>query len=160
MIYPINTSSLTESLDFYTEVISMQARADQYIKGFPWCAAVKTSSLYFNLGEKLCVFLYEIDNSASKEDNFLWVIVGDLPSMYLDTYGPKTTMHVLADYADLAKDWITKVESGLSVAGCYPFNAEPTVEIAEMLKKRVVLIENSVIPNMDEIELPALLKER
>jgi len=157
MIYPIKTTALQENLDFYAEVILMQERATQYIKGFPWCKAVTASSLYFNLGEKLCVFLYEIDNASSKEDNFLWIVVGDLPSMYLDIYGPKNTVHVLADYVDLAKDWISNVEAGLSVAGCYPFNLEPTAEIADLLKKRVVLIENAILANMDEIGLPAEL---
>lgn len=41
-----------------------------------------------------------------------------------------------------------------SVEDCYPFNAEPTTEMSNMLKKRVNQIENSIIPNVDEIELP------
>ena len=158
MIYPIKTTALQENLDFYAEVILMEERATQYIKGFPWCRAVIESFLYFNLGEKLCVFLYEIDNSSSKDDNFLWIVVGDLPPMYLDIYGPKNTVHVLADYVDLAKNWISNIEAGLSVAGCYPFNIEPTMEMAGLLKKRVVLIENAILANMDEIELPSVLK--
>lgn len=160
MIYPIKTTELQENLDFYSEVILMQERATQYLQGFPWCKAVIASSLYFNLGEKLCVFLYEIDNAASKDDNFLWVVVGDLPPMYLDIYGPKNTVHVLADYVDLAKKWISVIEASLPVTDCYPFNIAPTMEMAVLLKQRVVLIENAILANMDEIGLPAGLNKK
>lgn len=157
MEYPIKTRSIKPSLEFYTEVIKIQKEADNYISDFTWCLSIIESSLYLNLGEKLCVFLYEIDNSSSNGDKFLWLIVGDIPSMYLDVYGPKTTIEVLEDYVSLSKDWISNIESGLSVEDCYPFNTEPTMEMANLLKKRVAIIENSIIPNIDEIELPPSL---
>ncbi|WP_442589902.1 hypothetical protein ACSBL2_01445 [Pedobacter sp. AW31-3R] len=158
MKYPINTKNFELNLEYYAEVLSMQKEADRYISDFSWCISVVNSSLYLNLGEKLCIFLYEID-PAKNADNFVWLIVGDLPSMYLDVYGPKTTIHVLEDYVSLSKDWISNVESGLSVDECYPFDADPTMEMADLLKRRVAIIENSIIPNVDEIKLPSPLYE-
>jgi hypothetical protein len=95
--------------------------------------------------------------TASIEDNFLWIMVGDIPSMYLDVYGSKTTIQVLSKYNVLTKDWIFNIEHGLSVDDCYPFNSEPTIEMADMLKKRVHFIEKTIIPNIDEIDLPSSL---
>jgi hypothetical protein len=83
-------------------------------------------------------------NGIRREDNFLWIMVGDIPSMYLDVYGSKTTIEVLRRYNALAKDWIYSVERGLSVDECYPFDAEPTMEMADLLKRRVTIIENSI----------------
>ena len=157
MKYPVKTDGLKPDLEFYTEVVKMQKEADKYLLAFKWCLSIKESSLYLNLGEKLCVFLYEIDTSSSNGDNFFWIVVGDLPAMYLDVYGAKTTIEVLEDYASLASDWISNVELGLSVEDCYPFDAKSTMEMADLLKKRVNIIEKSIIPNIDLIELPPSL---
>lgn len=157
MEYPIRVKALTEAVEFYPEVIKMNDQASVYIEGFRWCKEVRDSVLYLNLGSTLCIFLFEIENSASSEDNFLWIMVGDIPAMYLDVYGSKTTIEVLRRYNALAKDWISNVERGLSVDDCYPFNAEPTMEMADMLKKRVDFIEKTIIPNIDEVELPPSL---
>lgn len=157
MEYPIRISTLTKAVKFYKEVVEMNLVASAYIQGFQWCKEVKESVLYLNLGSTLCIFLLEIENSSSTEDNFLWIMVGDIPSMYLDVYGPKTTIQVIEDYVFLAKQWISKVESGLSVANCYPFEAAPTLEMAEMLKKRIKFYEEKLIPNIDEIPLPPTL---
>jgi len=157
MKYPIKTSSIRPDLEFYTEVVKMQKEADSYISDFAWCLSIVESSLYLNLGEKLCIFLYEINTSSSNGDRYFWVIVGDLPSMYLDVYGTKTTIEVLEDYVFLSKGWVSNVESGLSIDNCYPFDADPTMEMADMLKKRADFIEKTIIPNIDKIELPASL---
>lgn len=158
MKYPIDFESLTQSVEFYHEVIQANKRANTYLESFEWCKDTKGRSLYLNLGSTLCIFLFEIENSASDEDNFLWVVVGDLPTMYLDIYGSKTTIEVLERYSGLARDWIFNVESGLSVDDCYPFDTAPTTEMADMLKKRIELIKKSIIPNIDEISLPPSLK--
>jgi hypothetical protein len=81
-------------------------------------------------------------------------MVGDIPSMYLDVYGAKTTIEVFSRYNALAKDWIFNVEHRLSVNDCYLFDKESTMEMAYMLKKRVDVIEKTIIPNIDEIKLP------
>jgi len=159
MTYPIESEFITPSLEFYSEVVEQKDRAFAYIESFKWCGNVKNSSLYLNLGSVICIFLFEIDNLASKDDNFLWIVVGDLPSMYLDVYGSKTTVEVLERYSGLARDWISNVESNLSVEDCYPFEVGPTKEMAQMLKKRIRQIEESIMPNIDEIELPPFLKE-
>jgi hypothetical protein len=159
MKYPVNTDHLSPNLEYYDEVLKVKKEADKYILSFKWCLSIVESSLYLNLGEKLCVFLYEIDTSSSNGDRFFWIIVGDLPSMYLDVYGPKTTIQVLEDYVSLSKDWISNIEKGLSVEECYPFDADPTEEMAKLLKTRVNIIENSIIPNIDEISLPPALLE-
>jgi hypothetical protein len=157
MEYPVKTNSINSDLEFYTEVKKMQKEADEYLLAFKWCISIVESSLYLNLGEKLCIFLYEINTTSSNGDKFFWVIVGDLPSMYLDVYGAKTTIQVLEDYVSLSRDWISNVESELSVEDCYPFDASPTKEMANMLKSRLSLIERSIIPNIDSIELPPSL---
>jgi len=157
MKYPISFEAITKDVEYCEEVIKMHDQASTYLKKFEWCKAIKNSTLYLNLGVTLCIFLFEIENLASKEDNFLWMMVGDIPPMYLDVYGSKTTVDVLERYTALAKDWISSIELGESIDDCYPFEAMPTIEMANLLKTRVNLIQNSIIPNIDEISLPPSL---
>jgi hypothetical protein len=141
MKYPINRIDFITDVKFHGEVIQATKTATQYLLGFDWCREVIDVDLYLNLGATLCIFLLQIDNVASSEDNYLWVIVGDIPSMYLDIHGPSTTTEVIEDYIQLAEDWTENVKSGNSLAGCYPFNAAPTFEMAELLEKRVAFMK-------------------
>ncbi|MEZ2338932.1 hypothetical protein AB6735_25015 [Mucilaginibacter sp. RCC_168] len=151
MSYPVNYKNITADIDFYQELDVMHREAENYLRGFKWCKEIKNSFLYTNLGGVLCIFLFEIINTQSSEDNFLWVMVGDFPPMYLDVYGPKKTKHVVEDYINLAQDWIDQVKKGIPVIDCYPFNAEPTLELAERLEKRVLFMKNELLDNMDDI---------
>ena len=156
MKYPINLKDLDKKLEFYDEVIAAYEKATEYIGSFYWCEEIKRSSLYTNLGRVLCIFLFDIVNASSKEDNLLWLIVGDIPSMYLDVHGAKNTVQVLEDYAALAEDWINKIKAGETVDGCYPFKAEPALEMAELLELRVNQIKNNLIPNIDKISVQTM----
>jgi hypothetical protein len=153
MKYPIDVNDISKKLEYYDEVINAHNEATQYINSFYWCLEIKKSTLYTNLGRVLCIFLFDIVNTSSEGDNLLWVIAGDLPPMYLDVYGPKTTVQVLEDYATLAEDWITQTKTGGSIERCYPFNPTPTIEMAELLETRISLIKNSLIFNIDEISM-------
>src|ERR1700761_3304853 len=106
MSYPINYDDISVNTEFYSELAEMHKEAENYLKNFKWCKEIKNCSLYTNIGKVFCIFLFEIDNAASIEDNFLWIIVGDIPPMYLDTFGVKTTGEVIETYVDLAEEWI------------------------------------------------------
>ena len=98
MTYPINYKAITPDIDFYPKLKGTHEEAKNYLLNFKWCTEIKNSFLYTNLGSTFCIFLFEIVNSQSNEDNFLWVMVGDIPPMYLDVYGPQTTKEVVEDY--------------------------------------------------------------
>jgi len=153
MKYPINYNSIKPNLKYYTEVIQLYEEASAYLLSFRWCKQLKNAQLYLSLGSKLCIFLFEIENSASADDNYLWIIVGDLPPMYLDIHGPKTTKQVLEDYIGLAEDWIENVKLGKPVDDCYPFKAEPNLEMAALLERRASFMKNTLIDNIDDLPI-------
>ncbi|TCC96774.1 hypothetical protein EZ449_22140 [Pedobacter frigidisoli] len=154
MKYPINTSLINKKLEFYEEVVTQKTKAESYLQSFDWCGAIIDSELYSNLGKILCIFLFEIINNQRKEDNYVWVVVGDVPSMYLDIYGPKSTHEVLENYVSLSRDWIYGVENNLNMTDFYPFKEPKSLELARMLRSRTDRIENSVIPNIEDVSLP------
>jgi len=153
MNYPIRCDNITDEVEYFSEIVSIYKEAEQYLKQFSWCKYIKSSSLYTNLGSKLCIFLFEIENKVSIDDNFLWIIVGDIPPMYLDIYGANSTREVLEIYVDLAIDWIDNVKLNLPLNDCYPFNVNPTIQFAELLERKVRFIKDEVIDNIDDLQL-------
>jgi hypothetical protein len=153
MKYPIRYKAITANTEFYTEVVQAYEEATEYLAGFTWCKKIINSDIYLNLGSTLCIFLFRIENIASRENDHLWIIVGDIPPMYLDVFGPKTTKQVLEDYIRLAEDWIEHVKLGNSVDNCYPFIAKPTLEMATMLEKRTSFMKNTLINEVDDIPI-------
>ena len=153
MKYPISIAKITTHLEYYQEVLKLYYEAAGYLKSFSWCGNILSANLYTNLGEKLCLFLFEIDNLTSKDDNFLWVIVGDIPPMYLDIHGAKSTKEVLENFVFLANEWIDHVNSGIDLTECYPFNTKPTTELANLLGRKVYFIASTVINNIDDIKI-------
>jgi hypothetical protein len=153
MQYPIDVKEIPIKLDYHKEVINAKKEAEVYLNSFTWCKRINKSAIYTNLGRVLCVFLFDIDNTSCKEDNLLWVIVGDIPPMYLDTFGPKTTVQVLEDYIRLSEHWIHQVKIGGPINECYPFNVKPTLELAELLEIRVSFMKNTLIKNIDDLAI-------
>ena len=103
------------------------------------------------------IFLYEIENEQSSEDNFIWIMVGDLPAIYLDTYSVKTTKQVIENYIDLADDWIHHAESDQSLNDCFPFDTNTSIENINMLKKRIQLLRDNIFPNIPDIGYDVVL---
>jgi hypothetical protein len=154
-IYPISIKKIDASLEFYIEVLKTHSEAEVYLSEFKWCEKIIDSHLYYNLGNTLCVFLFNIENNQSTEegDNFLWVIVGDLPSMYLDTYYAKSLLQALETYIDLGNNWANNVIGKKSLKDCFPFDEKPNLELARLLKSRVEFIRNTLLTNIIDIKL-------
>jgi len=152
-MYPVKVKNIPANLEFYPEVIKLYDEAEKYISDFHWCKKIITADLYLNLGDVLCIFLFEIDNTASDEDNLLWVVVGDIPPAYLDIYGTENTKAVLLNYIALAKDWVNAVRNGKSVEDCYPFDTEPTLEMADILATRIDFIKTNIMENLKPVRI-------
>lgn len=153
MRYPINYKDFSPKVKYYSEMISVYNRASSFLTGFDWCRKIVDVALYTNLGSKLGLYLFKIDNSASSKNAYLWVIAGDLPMMYLNVHEDDTTREVLKSYTELASDWVQHVKNNQSLENCYPFDANPTLEMADLLERRVNILNTSVIDNIDNIKV-------
>ena len=151
MKYPINIKNLNNNIEFYLEVVDLVEESKKYLKSFSWCHEIKKGYLYTNIGRVFCIFLYEIINTSSPEDNFNWVVVGDIPPMYLDIFGAESTVQVISNYVELAQDWINQIRAGNSVDECYPFDVEPTIEFADLLEKKISFMKSTLIFNINDI---------
>ncbi len=151
--YPVSCRDITPELEFYEEAVELQKKAESYLLSFYWCLEVKECFLYTNIGDVFAIYLFDIINTASDDDNLLWVVAGDIPSMYLDVIGPRSTTEVLEDYITLAEDWIEHVKTGQSVETCFPFNADPSIELAKLLETKISFMSNTLVHHIDNITL-------
>lgn len=159
MNYPVNINSIHSSVEFYSEVYPLVEEAKKYLIEHPWCKEIYNGWLFTNIGYAVCIFLFEIENSQSSEDNLLWVIAGDFPPMYLDIYNVSTTKEVVEAYIELVTNWIGNAERDESLEECYPLDATTDKDTIELLKKKIELLEQKIVPSIEEINFSVALQQ-
>ena len=144
-INKIDLDELTE-IEEIKSIIELYDEAKQYLENFDWCASVKKGWFDedFRVYDKIGVFLFEIEPLNDSIDDFIWVIVGDLPSVYLDK-SVKSGHEALEVYCDLMQDWVDNIRGGKDVTECYPIPADPNLENAELLNNRISFIRRELL---------------
>lgn len=118
---------------------SLVDAARAFLGDQPWVISV--SDLWWGIGvpPKVGVFLarMEADEDA---DEYLWTVVGDLPSAYLVVDDLSNPLEALDAYCGYMEEWVTAVRAGDSLDDVMPTGSEPTKEDAVLLEVRVRLI--------------------
>ena len=144
-------------LDTLTEIEEIQAilglylDARGFLEEFKWCLSTKKCwyDKKYGIYEKLGVFLFEIEPIDDSVDDIIWVIVGDLPSVYLDK-SVTTGKEAIETYCELMQEWIDNVKNGKSLEECYPVEVEPTIENADLLNTRIAFLKRELLMTGDE----------
>lgn len=140
--YPDERKEFDEKLEY----------AQGFLLGHRWCLEIVESRIGLFVPKIVAVFLFRIEHTADFVDDWLWVVVGDLPPGYIVTdYAPNAAwaLHI---YIGLAKEWVDAVKDGKSVDGLYPVNVPPTLEWAEELENRLRFLEKEILKDyMDDL---------
>lgn len=124
--------------------------ARQFVTAQRWAPPIRELLLAFGVGGVIGLFLVRferpISSGESRGDQEVWVVVGDLPSIYFETEDVGSRQRALQVYCNLAEDWADRVLGGIELSGSYPIPVEPTPEHALMLKSRVNTIRREFIP--------------
>jgi hypothetical protein len=120
-------------------------KAHAYLRSYRWCHRIQES--YFGLGVAgvVGVFLLRIVGGEGVDD-WLWVVVGDLPSCYLVTDDAPDGVSALEVYCELMDDWIAWVRAGCVGKAVFPVDAPATEEAACALGSRLDCLRSTVIP--------------
>lgn len=124
--------------------------ARDFLTAFDWCAGVREMYSGIAIARVIGVFLTHIDAKGEGVDEWLWVIVGDLPSAYLVTDDATNPLEALRLYIDLMREWVEAVREGLSVDDLIPVGAEPSTELADMLDSRLRFLSERVVPEYSD----------
>jgi hypothetical protein len=78
--------------------------------------------------------------------DWVWVIVGDLPSAYLSIEDAPNAAIALDVYVVGLEQWVMAVRQGRSVEDLMPMNVPPTPEYADMLDSRIKFLRKEILP--------------
>jgi hypothetical protein len=78
-------------------------------------------------------------------DQWIWVIVGDLPPAYLTTDECPNPATALDGYIGAMLEWVDAAQKGKSVAELIPVNVPATKKHAKMLKTRLEFLDERIL---------------
>lgn len=108
-----------------------------FLSAFDWCRSIADSYFGFGYAGIVAVFLFRISPVRSDVDDWLWVVVGDLPPAYIVTEGNLTPDLALDGYIDEMSKWVHAAKEGRSVEDLIPVNVLSTVENADAMERRL-----------------------
>jgi hypothetical protein len=120
--------------------------ATNYLRGFRWCPPIDRVYLGCGVGGVVAVFLFHFSERIQGTDEWLWVVVGDLPEAYFvidDAGDPASALEV---YCGLMDGWAKAVLEGKPLDDVFPVEAEPTADNARLLLKRLNFIRTRLLP--------------
>ena len=126
------------------ELLQLLEEAKNYLGSFRWCSGILESYCGIAAPGVFGVFLFGIEPATDNVDDWLWVVVGDLPPAYITAENANTPHEALEGYIYEMKRWASAVEEGASTEELIPVNVPPTKENASMLKSRLRLLEGYV----------------
>ncbi len=103
-------------------------------------------------GGIVAVFLFHIEPSEEGIDEWLWVVVGDLPPAYLVIDVSKTPSQALESYIGEMSKWIKLAKQGRTSKKVIPVNAPATPEYAEALEGRLKFLREVMVPKFQSAE--------
>ena len=152
MMYPLKISDITPQIDYFDEVQKLVITSTDYLKSQKWCERIINGWIFVNLGYLLNIYVFEIENNQESDDNFVWIIAGDFPPIYVDMSSPDTK-DALETYIFLAEDWIEAFENHTNLENVYPFEKYVNLDNLELFKKKVHKLKTTLIENIDIISL-------
>jgi hypothetical protein len=124
----------------------MAIRARDFITSFKWCLPIAAMYLADGIGKVVAIFLVEFDGKIGGTDDRLWVVVGDLPSVYMIVEPDDCAREALETYCLLMDDWVAAVRGDGNFESVYPVEAARTEEHAGMLQSRLEFLRKEVVP--------------
>jgi hypothetical protein len=143
----IPTSQMSgEDDDETLRLRGMEKAARGFIDDFDWCANIRDFYFGAGIGDVFAVFLAHIKPARPSVDEYLWVVVGDIPSAYLVTDDCPSPKEALEGYIWEMRKWVALAKEGKTSEEVIPVNTPATPEWAQALEGRLDFIEQKLIP--------------
>jgi hypothetical protein len=126
----------------------MEERARDFISDFDWCESIREFYFGAGIGGVFAVFLAHIKPARPSVDEYLWVVVGDIPSAYVVIDDCPRPKEALEAYIWEMRKWIVLAKEGRTSEDVIPVNAPATPEWAKALEGRLNCLEQEMIPRL------------
>ncbi|TPM34484.1 hypothetical protein [Mesorhizobium sp. B2-3-5] len=120
--------------------------AREYINFYDWGKAIKSEYLGYGVEGIIYIFLFEISPDRPEVFQWIWVIVGDVPSAFIPGDESKTPYQALDEYIGAMEEWVEAARQGKSVAKLIPVNVDANPANAEMLAGRLKFLDEKILP--------------
>jgi hypothetical protein len=124
----------------------MSERAQAFLSSFSWCVSINQFYFGCGIGGVFAVFFAHLQPSRPAIDDFLWVVVGDLPSAYLVVDSSTTPSQAMSAYIAAMRRWAKLAKKGKTSRNVIPVNVPATPEWAEALEGRLKMLEQEILP--------------
>jgi hypothetical protein len=115
--------------------------AKQFLLSQKWCLGLGETYFGEGIGGVIGIFLFGLAPVPDNIDQWVWVIVGDLPSAYLVLDESPTPVEALETYIELMREWVALAYDGKESSDVIPTGVPPTPEYAAMLEGRLNTLE-------------------
>ena len=123
----------------------MMDEAEQYLRSFRWCPPIAEKFFGCGVGGVVAVFLFKLAAPVGGHDQWLWVVVGDVPSAYMVTDNAPDPGSALNCYCELMGDWSHAVLNNLPIEEFFPVAAPATPANATSLARRIAFIRKNIL---------------
>ena len=124
----------------------MAEQARNFVASFSWCKTVKAMYFGDGIGGIIGIFFARVEPEHPDVDEWLWVIVGDLPPAYLVTNDCLNPEEAAEGYISEMRRWVDAAKAGDSLQDIIPVNVPATPEWAAVLERRLDALEHEVLP--------------
>lgn len=125
-----------------------EARA--FLLSQKWCFGI--GEVYFGdgVGGVVAIFLMQIHPVPTGVDQWLWIVVGDIPPAYLVLDDCHTPLDALKTYIGLMREWVALALQGKQSEKVIPVSISATPENAELLESRLDVLTDFIVPHFAE----------
>jgi hypothetical protein len=134
---------LTE--DGAAELRTYLSEARDFLLYYSWCRGIHEEYVGIFVGGVIGVFLFKIDPARPDVDEWIWVIVGDVPPTYLTCDRCPNPATALDGYIGAMTEWVEAASNGESVAELIPVDVPATLANAELLRKRLSFLDTRIL---------------
>lgn len=127
---------------------NMENRARDFITNFAWCEGIRAFYYGAGIGDVFGVYLAHIMPARQSVDEYLWIVVGDLPSAYLVTDDCPGPREALEGYIWEMRKWVALAKQRKTSKDVIPVDVPATPEWAERLEVRLDALEQKIIPSL------------
>jgi len=155
----ISASAFAEQLQRISQIVGddeedtrllheMATQAHRYLESFRWCISIADCWFARGVGGIFALFLFQIVPAHAGVDEWLWVMNGDLPSIYLSFQDAPSLKEAFNEYVQGMVRWATYVRSGEieEPDSLPPVDIPETIQVADDLHRRIQSLERILGP--------------
>jgi len=128
----------------------MADEAIDYIRSFDWCAELHESYFGDGVGGIVALFLCRVTIRKIEEPEWIWVVVGDLPSAYMEFDVAPNPRAALLRYIEGVEEWLAATPEERSSDNLIPIEVPHGDDLMDALRGRMETLRSIVLPNMRE----------